>query len=71
MRDVQTLLQFCRAGMDRGFDGCIQAGLERILASPYFLFRVEGRQAGRRRQSRSRERPPASGRRRLATRFSA
>ena len=40
--DVQALQQFCRAGMERGFDGCIQSGLERILASPYFLFRVEG-----------------------------
>jgi mono/diheme cytochrome c family protein len=39
--DVQTLLQFCRAGLDRGFDGCVQEGLERILASPYFIFRVE------------------------------
>jgi hypothetical protein len=40
--DVQTLMQFCRAGLDRGFDGCIQTGLERILASPNFIFRVEG-----------------------------
>ena len=40
--DVQALMQFCRAGLERGFDGCIQSGLERILASPYFLFRVEG-----------------------------
>jgi hypothetical protein len=40
--DVQALLQFCRTGLERGFDGCIQSGLERILASPYFLFRVEG-----------------------------
>jgi hypothetical protein len=40
--DVQALLQFCRAGLDRGFDGCIQTGLERILASPNFIFRVEG-----------------------------
>jgi mono/diheme cytochrome c family protein len=40
--DVQALMQFCRAGLVRGFDGCIQAGLERILASPYFIFRVEG-----------------------------
>jgi mono/diheme cytochrome c family protein len=44
--DVQTLLQFCRAGLDRGFDGCIQTGLERILASPNFLFRVEGAAPG-------------------------
>jgi mono/diheme cytochrome c family protein len=40
--DVQALMQFCRAGLERGFDGCVQSGLERILASPYFLFRVEG-----------------------------
>src|SRR5579862_8062581 len=40
--DVSELLSFCRAGLIRGFDGCIQAGLERILASPLFLFRVEG-----------------------------
>ena len=39
--DVQSLLKFCRAGRIRGFDGCIESGLERILASPYFLFRVE------------------------------
>jgi mono/diheme cytochrome c family protein len=39
--EVQTLLQFCRAGLVRGFDGCIQEGLERILASPNFIFRVE------------------------------
>jgi mono/diheme cytochrome c family protein len=38
--DVQTLLRFCRAGLSRGFDGCIQSGIERILASPHFLFRV-------------------------------
>ncbi len=38
--EVQTLLRFCRAGLSKGFDGCIQAGLERILASPHFLFRV-------------------------------
>lgn len=38
--DMQTLLQFCRRGMTRGFDGCIQSGIERILASPHFLFRV-------------------------------
>jgi len=41
-KDVATLLTFCRAGQSqRGFDGCIQTGLERILASPSFLFRVE------------------------------
>jgi hypothetical protein len=41
-RDVQTLMQFCRSGLVHGFDGCIQTALERILASPYFLYRVEG-----------------------------
>jgi mono/diheme cytochrome c family protein len=40
--DVQTLMRFCRAGATRGFDGCIQSGLQRIIASPHFLFRVEG-----------------------------
>jgi cytochrome c551/c552 len=40
--EVQTLLRFCRSGLSRGFDGCIQAGLERVLASPHFLFRVPG-----------------------------
>jgi cytochrome c5 len=40
--DVHSLLAFCNAGKIRGFDGCIESGLERILASPYFLFRVEG-----------------------------
>ncbi len=38
--DVQTLLRFCRTGLSRGFDGCIQSGIERILASPHFLYRV-------------------------------
>jgi hypothetical protein len=41
-RDVQTLMQFCRSGLAHGFDACIQTALERILASPYFLYRVEG-----------------------------
>ena len=44
-KDVQTLMQFCRAGLARGFDACIQNALERILASPYFLYR-SGRPAG-------------------------
>jgi mono/diheme cytochrome c family protein len=43
-RDLQTLMQFCTSGLARGFDGCIQTALERILASPYFLYRVEGGQ---------------------------
>ena len=41
-KDVQTLMTFCQAGLAKGFDTCIQTALERILASPYFLYRVEG-----------------------------
>lgn len=43
--DTQAIMRFCNAGSIRGFDGCIQMGLERILASPHFLFRVAGAQA--------------------------
>ena len=40
--DVQTLLQFYKDGRSGGtFDAGIQRGLERILASPSFLFRIE------------------------------
>ena len=40
--DVQTLLDFFSAGKRRGgFEAGIQAGIERILASPDFLFRLE------------------------------
>src|SRR5258707_6645327 len=40
--DVQTLLEFYKEGRAAGtFDKGIQRGLERILASPSFLFRVE------------------------------
>jgi Protein of unknown function (DUF1592)/Protein of unknown function (DUF1588)/Protein of unknown function (DUF1585)/Protein of unknown function (DUF1595)/Protein of unknown function (DUF1587) len=40
--DVQTLLEFYNAGRKRGgFDAGIEAALERILASPDFIFRVE------------------------------
>ncbi len=40
--DVKTLLTFYRAGRDeKDFDEGIQKGLERILAAPSFLFRVE------------------------------
>ncbi|MCM3880067.1 MAG: DUF1592 domain-containing protein [Vicinamibacterales bacterium] len=50
-KDVETLLEFYRAGLaDGGFDAGIQRGVERILAAPSFLFRVEhppqGRPAG-------------------------
>ncbi|HUK35681.1 MAG TPA: DUF1587 domain-containing protein, partial [Vicinamibacterales bacterium] len=40
--DVSTLMQFCRSNLARGFDACIESALERILSSPYFLYRVEG-----------------------------
>jgi hypothetical protein len=40
--DVETLLGFYRSGSAAGgFEAGIQRGLERILASPSFLFRVE------------------------------
>lgn len=42
-RDVNTLVAFYRAARTEGgtFDAGIQRGLERILAAPSFLFRVE------------------------------
>ena len=41
--DVQTLLDFYNADRKRGgFEAGIQSALERILASPDFLFRLEG-----------------------------
>ena len=40
--DTQTLLGFFEAGRETGgFDGGIQAALERLLVSPDFLFRIE------------------------------
>ena len=40
--DVETLLGFYRTGRsEAGFDAGIQRGLERMLAAPSFLFRVE------------------------------
>ena len=40
--DVQTLMSFYRAGRaDHSFDNGIQQGIERMLAAPSFLFRVE------------------------------
>jgi hypothetical protein len=40
--DLDTLLQFYQSGKrDGGFDGGIEFALDRILASPKFLFRVE------------------------------
>ena len=41
-RDVQTLMEFyTRGSREGGFDAGIQHGLERILVSPDFLFRIE------------------------------
>jgi mono/diheme cytochrome c family protein len=41
--DIQTLLDFYDAGhRQSGFEAGIQSALERILASPDFLFRLEG-----------------------------
>jgi hypothetical protein len=41
--DLKTLLGFYQAGREeKDFDEGIQKGLERILAAPSFLFRVEG-----------------------------
>ncbi|MBI2149710.1 MAG: DUF1592 domain-containing protein, partial [Acidobacteria bacterium] len=41
-REIQTLLDFYQAGRAGGnFDAGIQRGLERILAAPSFLFRIE------------------------------
>lgn len=40
--DLQTLLSFYEAGKrDGGFEGGVELALERILASPKFLFRIE------------------------------
>jgi cytochrome c5 len=41
-RDVDTLLRFFEAGRrDDGFEGGVQLALERLLADPRFLFRLE------------------------------
>jgi len=47
-QDLKTLLEFYRAGRSEGgsFDAGIQRGLERILAAPSFLFRIEQPPAG-------------------------
>ena len=59
--DVQTLLGFYKAGRaEGGFDAGIQRGIERILAAPSFLFRIErepARRRGRLRLSPQRSRP--------------
>jgi len=57
-KDIEPLMSFCRAGMSEGFDRCIQMGLERILASPHFLFRIDGSPA--RATATSRDRPVAA-----------
>jgi len=45
--DMQTLLGFYKAGRtDQDFDAGIERGIERILAAPSFLFRVEREPAG-------------------------
>ena len=45
--DIQTLLSFYRDGrVGQSFDAGIQQGIERILASPSFLFRIEREPAG-------------------------
>ncbi|MEP6715748.1 MAG: DUF1592 domain-containing protein [Terriglobia bacterium] len=45
--DIQTVLRFYREGRTGGdFDAGIREGLERILAAPSFLFRVEHQPAG-------------------------
>jgi hypothetical protein len=45
--DVETLLHFYQSGkQDGGFESGIELALERILASPKFLFRVERDPAG-------------------------
>ena len=45
--DIATLMGFYKAGRaDDSFDGGIQRGIERILAAPSFLFRIEREPAG-------------------------
>ena len=46
-RDTQTLMEFYNRGRrDGGFEAGIQQGLERILVSPDFLFRIEQEPTG-------------------------
>jgi hypothetical protein len=41
-KDLDTLMQFYRSGKrDGGFEGGVELALERVLASPQFLFRIE------------------------------
>ena len=45
--DIQTLLSFYRAARAKGdFDNGIRAGVERVLVSPDFLFRIESDPTG-------------------------
>jgi mono/diheme cytochrome c family protein len=45
--EIRTLLDFYKAARsDDGFDAGIQRGIERILAAPSFLFRIEREPAG-------------------------
>jgi len=45
--DIKTLLDFFKTGQDDGgFDAGIQRGIERILAAPSFLFRIEREPSG-------------------------
>jgi mono/diheme cytochrome c family protein len=45
--ELQTLLEFYRDGRkNQTFDAGIQRGIERILAAPSFLFRIEGQPSG-------------------------
>ena len=46
-RDVAVLMEFYREGREEaGFDAGVQAALERILAAPDFVFRIEREPAG-------------------------
>src|SRR5215475_494793 len=46
-RDVETLLGFYRSAREQGgFEAGVQRGIERILAAPSFLFRVEREPSG-------------------------
>jgi mono/diheme cytochrome c family protein len=44
--EIQTVLGFYKAGRADTFDAGIQQGIERILAAPSFLFRIEREPAG-------------------------
>ena len=44
--DVETLLEFYRAGREQSFDRGIQRALARVLVDPQFLFRFEREPAG-------------------------